>query len=622
MGSGHLRWRRHWKAPALFVALVATLLVAGAGVRVRPMVSAGGTLPPREAIQNITNDIDLFDDSIVHSISVEIEPEDRERMLAAYREDSEKVVVPAKVTIDGVEIPGAGIRLKGNSSLWGISDGGEFGGPDEDGGDVAVFGGPGGGDWEAFDAAFTECMDDRGLGDMFGGGMMFEDGEFPEGEFPEGAFPEGELPDGAIVMGPDGEFPEGFEDGFEDGFGGFPQTLHSGTGDDFAAPYLIVVNHTNDRLRYQGHAHLALRTDGNGTILAEPVTIAAYEAAGIPAPQTSMTGLSINGEDERLYGITSILDQNYLDRNFGGADGALYKATALQSQDFSYDGEDQSKYPGFEQVTATNRYDKATLIDLLRFTQDATADEFADGLADLVDVDALARLLAINNVLVNTDSLGTGPGGNYYLFNNATDGRIVPLGWDFNYSLGGLDGFNAQHSDDPLGGGFGGGFGDGFGDESGGGLLAEEGAAGPESAGAVGGPGDGDGIDAAFAYCDRKAAEATGMEDIIFGPGGGEDGEWLDENGDPVDPDSFGGANRLIERFMEVPEFADAYAAARADLVDTIVTSGFLAEDLDRQIDVVNDAVAERPSLAPKDALDSQNESLTTFVEQRAAHLG
>ena len=39
-------------------------------------------------------------------------------------------------------------------------------------------------------------------------------------------------------------------------------------------------------------------------------------------------------------------------------------------------------------------------------------------------------------------------------FRNATEDRIVPLGWDFNFSLGGLDGFNAQHGHDPLGGGF------------------------------------------------------------------------------------------------------------------------------------------------------------------------
>jgi spore coat protein CotH len=621
MRPGHLRWRRHWKAPIAFVLLVGTLLVAGAGIRVRPVVSAGGALPPREPIQNITNDVDLFDSSLVHRIDVQIDPEDRARMLEAYREDNDKIVVPATVTIDGVEIPGAGIRLKGNSSLWGVSDGGDFGGPDGDG---EFVGGPGGGDWEAFDAAFNECMDDQGLGDIFGGFGPPSDGAegFDPNELPDGAVvmnPE-DLPEGAIVMGPDGELPEdGFDGGFEGGFDGFPQTLHSATGDDFAAPYLIVINHTNDQLRYQGLSQIALRTDGNGTILAEPVTIAAYEKAGIPAPQTALAGLSINGDDELLYGVTSVLDQEYVDRHFGGADGALFKATALQSQTFAYEGEDQSKYDGFEQVTAKNRHDKASLIDLLRFTQDATADEFAAGLADRVDIQALARLLAINNLLVNTDSLGTGPGGNYYLFNNATDDTIVPLGWDFNYSLGGLDGFNAQHDADPLGGGFfGGGFEeDGFGD--GGFGVDEEGIDGGVPAGE-------DDIDAAFAYCDRKAAEATGMEDVIFGgPGGaiGDDGEeFLDENGDPIEGDPFGGANRLVERFMEVPEFAQAYEDARAELSETLFGRSFVAEELARQIAVVNDALTDRPSLAPEDALTTQNESLTRFVDERADHLG
>lgn len=579
--------RRHWKTLATFTAVVVALVLVGGAVRVTPVVTSGGSLPPRQPINDTTNDVDLFDSEIVHRISITIDPADRKRMLDAYQHEGTKVVVPARVEIDGVEVPGAGIRFKGNSSLSGLGAAGF----DGDGGEL---------DWEAFDEALNRCLDDRHANVDVGPGPFDDEGSGENQDVGEGGF------------------------GDEDvGDAGFPETLFEGTGDEFAAPYLLVFDHDDPNGRYQGLRQIALRTDGNGTILAEPVSLAAYERAGLPGPRTVMAGLSLDGGDERLYGVTEILDQGYVDRHLRGADGALFKATAMQSQDFSYRGPDHTRYQGFALVAGSKRFDHAPLIDLIRFVDEASDEEFKAGLAERIDVDELALLLAVNNVLVNTDSLGTGPGGNYYLFYDAETDRFRALGWDFNFSLGGLDGFNPDTSTNPL---------DSAWDT--GGPIGDDGVSGKPIS-----DGDGDGeqrIDQGipdgedpFAYCEAKVSEELDI-DLGFPDDAFEDGDAPAEEGSiedrafeeeafDDDPGAFG-TNRLVERFLAEPTFLALYREASETARTELLDSGYVAGELTRLTELVDNAVAER-SLAPKDRLDTQNRALATFIDGRTRFL-
>lgn len=57
----------------------------------------------------------------VHDIGIELDTADFEAMVAAYNESGEKEWIEATVTIDGVSYTDVGLRLKGNSSLRGVS---------------------------------------------------------------------------------------------------------------------------------------------------------------------------------------------------------------------------------------------------------------------------------------------------------------------------------------------------------------------------------------------------------------------------------------------------------------------------------------------------------------------
>jgi spore coat protein CotH len=76
----------------------------------------------------------LFDNSLLHEISVSFSQEDYDAMIEAYRASGTKEWIEATVTIDGVTYQNAGMRLKGNSSIRGLRDG-RTGGP---GGNVSA----------------------------------------------------------------------------------------------------------------------------------------------------------------------------------------------------------------------------------------------------------------------------------------------------------------------------------------------------------------------------------------------------------------------------------------------------------------------------------------------------
>ncbi|WP_198586811.1 CotH kinase family protein [Glycomyces xiaoerkulensis] len=63
----------------------------------------------------------LWDSGTIHDVQVSIDDADFTELVEAYLESEDKIWITADVTIDGTTIPGAGIKLKGQSSLMGLS---------------------------------------------------------------------------------------------------------------------------------------------------------------------------------------------------------------------------------------------------------------------------------------------------------------------------------------------------------------------------------------------------------------------------------------------------------------------------------------------------------------------
>jgi spore coat protein CotH len=196
-----------------------------------------------------------------------------------------------------------------------------------------------------------------------------------------------------------------------------------------------------DGQTYQGYTAAAVRTYGafyDAAMLQEPVTNDIARLVGLPAAQTAYAGFRINDADETLYVISELINQEYLTAYFENANGVLYKAELGST--LSYQGDDPSSYfESFTQQTRVNDADLAPLIAFMRFLDQSDDAVFEHELPDYLDVDAFATYLAVNDLLVNTDSI-IGMNNNYYLYYDDVAARFTLLMWDANESLGKLGG--------------------------------------------------------------------------------------------------------------------------------------------------------------------------------------
>ena len=91
----------------------------------RPTRCGSGRVPraasPRAA-QEVAAGKGVWDATAVHEISIEVDEAAVAAMIETYQETSEKEWIEATVTIDGDTFEQVGLRLKGNSSLRGVSD--------------------------------------------------------------------------------------------------------------------------------------------------------------------------------------------------------------------------------------------------------------------------------------------------------------------------------------------------------------------------------------------------------------------------------------------------------------------------------------------------------------------
>ena len=120
---------------AALVVVVGLLLVGVGDRRVRAVTSSERTsvdFEPRGIDHG--GDIDLFDPAVLHEVSIAFEVAAYERMIEQFQNEDEKGWLSATVVIDGATVDNVGVRLKGNSSLFGLSGpGGQasgVGGPD------------------------------------------------------------------------------------------------------------------------------------------------------------------------------------------------------------------------------------------------------------------------------------------------------------------------------------------------------------------------------------------------------------------------------------------------------------------------------------------------------------
>ena len=120
-----VRVRHYWKLLAGSLAFLAVLTFVVSTVRVQPYVTSVSDESGDDVIQGVAGTTDLFDASRGHRIKLTFHDVNYQAMLDTYFAEGEKEYVEADLTVDGTLISSVGIRLKGNSTLAGLTRNGK-----------------------------------------------------------------------------------------------------------------------------------------------------------------------------------------------------------------------------------------------------------------------------------------------------------------------------------------------------------------------------------------------------------------------------------------------------------------------------------------------------------------
>ena len=113
---------RHRGVRRRVVVLSAVAALAAGGCSLPGSAGESSPVAVESAARAVDAGSGVWDATALHTISVEVDDDAVAEMIATYQSSGEKEWLEATVTIDGERVERAGIRLKGNSSLRGVSD--------------------------------------------------------------------------------------------------------------------------------------------------------------------------------------------------------------------------------------------------------------------------------------------------------------------------------------------------------------------------------------------------------------------------------------------------------------------------------------------------------------------
>ncbi len=167
----------------------------------------------------------------------------------------------------------------------------------------------------------------------------------------------------------------------------------------------------------------------DASYMREFLTYELAERLGLPTPGYSFVNVYVNGELKGFYLAVEQIGESYLERNFGNAYGALYKANGGNGSELTW-LETMDAYKGLDLKSKSSNDN--VILDMLKELNTGT------DYSKVLDVDEALKFIALNVLTANMDSyLGTNK-HNYYLYENKGIFSVLP--WDYNMAFGGLGG--------------------------------------------------------------------------------------------------------------------------------------------------------------------------------------
>ncbi|HEX3315817.1 MAG TPA: CotH kinase family protein, partial [Gemmataceae bacterium] len=203
--------------------------------------------------------------------------------------------------------------------------------------------------------------------------------------------------------------------------------------------FKIDLDHFGEEARFLGVKKINLHCGvADPSKCRETLGYAAYRAAGVPAPRTSLAEvrLTVPGKYDRellgVYTIVEHVDKPFLRAFFGTDKGLLMKPEGLR--DLEYRGEEWDRYKkNFVPKRDATPGEAKRIVAFVRLIHKADDDEFRKEIGSYLDVDAYLRFLAATAYVANTDSFFV-LGHNFYIYLDPT-GKFHFIPWDLDRSF-------------------------------------------------------------------------------------------------------------------------------------------------------------------------------------------
>ncbi len=165
-----------------------------------------------------------------------------------------------------------------------------------------------------------------------------------------------------------------------------------------------------------------------------------FRDAGVPAPRTAYTRVFVTvpgQQDHRYLGLCSMvenIDGNFTGERSASKQGAIFKPVTPRL--FDYLGDDWTRYQQtYDPKTELSEREKRRVIEFARLVTQASDADFAAQLGDYLDLDELARFLAVTVWLPTLDGL-LATGQNFYMYLDPKTWKFQFIPWDLDHSFG------------------------------------------------------------------------------------------------------------------------------------------------------------------------------------------
>jgi len=218
---------------------------------------------------------------------------------------------------------------------------------------------------------------------------------------------------------------------------------YRGAGTDLKRSLKLEFAHGDIHHRFFGLRVINLNNNAfDGSQMRETLAYDVFRQAEVPAPRTAYARvyLTVPGQHEHeyagLFTIVEQVDQTFFKQRWGRKVGVLVKPEGLSGlPDLGNDWQAYAK--SYSSKVKAHPADAQRLIDFVQFVDHAPDQNFAAHLADYLDVDEFLRFLAVQALIVNSDS-PLAMNHNYYLTVHPDSGKIVWVPWDMNMAFGGF----------------------------------------------------------------------------------------------------------------------------------------------------------------------------------------